>query len=70
MSISIIAGMFGPQEIIMILVIVLLLFGGRKIPELMKGLGKGMKEFKKASNDDEEEIEDKSKKDSGKISEK
>jgi len=72
MSISIIAGMFGPQEIIMILVIVLLLFGGRKIPELMKGLGKGMKEFKKASNDDEEEeIEDKSKKkDSDKISDK
>jgi len=64
MSISIIAGMFGPQEIILILVIVLLLFGGRKIPELMKGLGKGMKEFKKASNDDEEEeeIKDKSKK--------
>jgi len=63
MSILIIAGMFGPQEIILILVIVLLLFGGRKIPELMKGLGKGMKEFKKASNEDEEEeIEDKSKK--------
>jgi len=72
MIISIIAGMFGPQEIILILVIVLLLFGGRKIPELMKGLGKGMKEFKKASNDDEEEeIEDKSKKkNTDKISDK
>jgi len=72
MSILIIAGMFGPQEIILILVIVLLLFGGRKIPELMKGLGRGMKEFKKASNDDEEEeIEDKSKKkDPDKISDK
>ena len=63
MSILIIAGMFGPPEIILILVVVLLLFGGRKIPELMKGLGKGVKEFKKASNEDEEEeIEDKSKK--------
>lgn len=46
--------MFGPQEIIIILIIVLLLFGGRKIPELMKGLGKGMKEFKKATNEDED----------------
>jgi sec-independent protein translocase protein TatA len=36
----------GPTEIIIILVIVLLLFGGKKIPELMRGLGKGMKEFK------------------------
>jgi len=71
MSILIIAGMFGPQEIILILVIVLLLFGGRKIPELMKGLGKGMKEFKKASNDDDDEIDNKSKKkDSDKISDK
>ena len=39
----------GPLEIIVVLVIVLLMFGGRKIPELMKGLGKGMKEFKDAS---------------------
>jgi sec-independent protein translocase protein TatA len=39
----------GPMEIILILAVVLLLFGGRKIPELMKGLGQGMKEFKKAS---------------------
>ena len=37
----------GGTEIIIILVIVLLLFGGRKIPELMKGLGQGVKEFKK-----------------------
>jgi len=54
---SIILGMFGPQEIIIILVIVLLLFGGRKIPELMKGLGKGMKEFKKASSEDDDDDE-------------
>lgn len=39
----------GTMEIILILAVVLLLFGGKKIPELMKGLGKGMKEFKDAS---------------------
>ena len=66
MYLSIIAGMFGPQEIIIILIIVLLLFGGRKIPELMKGLGKGMKEFKKATADDDDEP---SSKDKDKISE-
>jgi len=43
----------GPTEIIIILVIIVLLFGGRKIPELMKGLGKGIKEFKDASKGDE-----------------
>ncbi len=40
----------GTGEIILILAALLLLFGGKKIPELMKGLGKGMKEFKDASN--------------------
>jgi sec-independent protein translocase protein TatA len=39
----------GPTEIILVLVIVLLFFGGKKIPELMRGLGQGMKEFKDAS---------------------
>jgi sec-independent protein translocase protein TatA len=42
-------GKFGPTEIILTLAIVLLFFGGKKIPELMKGLGKGVKEFKDAS---------------------
>jgi sec-independent protein translocase protein TatA len=42
-------GKFGMMEIILILAIVVLLFGGKKIPELMKGLGKGIKEFKDAS---------------------
>jgi sec-independent protein translocase protein TatA len=45
-------GNFGATEIILILVVVVLLFGGRKIPELMKGIGQGMKEFKKASKFD------------------
>ena len=49
----------GPTEIIVVLVIVLLLFGGRKIPELMKGLGKGMKEFKDAQKDDSEKLSEK-----------
>ncbi|RLD43691.1 MAG: twin-arginine translocase TatA/TatE family subunit [Bacteroidetes bacterium] len=52
---------FGPTEIIVILVIVLLLFGGKKIPELMKGVGKGINEFKKGTK--EEDKEDKDKKD-------
>ena len=41
-------GKFGATEILVILAVVLLLFGGKKIPELMKGLGKGMREFKDA----------------------
>lgn len=42
----------GPGAIVLILLVVVLLFGGKKIPELMKGLGKGMKEFKDASQGD------------------
>ena len=44
-------GGLGAPEIILILAVVLLLFGGRKIPELMRGLGKGVKEFKDATNE-------------------
>ena len=44
-----ILGVFGPWQMIAILAVALLLFGGKKIPELMKGLGKGVKEFKDAS---------------------
>ena len=47
----------GPMEIILIVLIVVILFGGRKIPELMKGVGQGMKEFKKATKDEEKEPE-------------
>lgn len=49
-------GVIGGPEIIVILLIVLVLFGGKKIPELMKGLGKGVKEYKKAMNGVEEKI--------------
>jgi sec-independent protein translocase protein TatA len=43
----------GAPEIILIILVVVLLFGGRKIPELMRGLGQGMKEFKKAAREDD-----------------
>ncbi len=49
MFLQIILGILGGQEVIIIALILLLLFGGRKIPELMKGLGKGIREFKDAS---------------------
>ena len=51
-------GVLGTQEIIIILVIVLLLFGGRKIPELMRGLGRGVREFNDAKNNVRKELED------------
>lgn len=54
MNLDVILIALGPTEIILIVLVVVLLFGGRKIPELMRGLGQGMKEFKKASNVDEE----------------
>ena len=46
-------GIMGPNQMIIILVVVLLLFGGRKIPELMRGLGRGVKEFKDGVADEE-----------------
>lgn len=49
----ILLGILGGQEILLIFIIVLLLFGGRKLPELMKGIGKGIKEFKNASKEDD-----------------
>ena len=51
-------GMVGPWQIAIIVVLVILLFGGRKIPELMKGIGQGMKEFKNATKKDDENLED------------
>lgn len=50
---SILLAGLGAPEIILIVVVVLLLFGGKKIPELMRGLGKGVKEFKSAQEGDE-----------------
>ena len=58
MILNIFLGMIGHWQIILILAIVLLLFGGRKIPELMKGLGGGLKEFKKAVKEEDKEDED------------
>jgi sec-independent protein translocase protein TatA len=49
----------GMPELFIILAIVLLLFGGKKLPGLMKGLGKGIKDFKDAKNDISKEIDDK-----------
>ncbi len=63
MNLFIIAGVVGPWQIVIVVALALLLFGGKKIPELMRGLGQGMKEFKKATKDDPEEET----KDQGKI---
>ncbi len=49
----------GAPQIILIVIVILLLFGGRKIPELMRGLGSGIKEFKDASKEDKKEDDDK-----------
>ena len=49
---------FGYWEIILIVLVILLLFGGKKIPELMKGLGKGVKSFKEGMNEVEKEIKE------------
>jgi len=48
----------GVREMLLILVIVILLFGGRKIPELFRGIGKGIREFKDAKNDKKEKTEE------------
>ena len=62
MELLIILGIPGPWQIILIVLVVLLLFGGRKIPELMKGLGQGMKEFKKATKEETKTEDDQNKK--------
>jgi sec-independent protein translocase protein TatA len=50
---------FGPMQIVVVVLVVLLLFGGKKIPELMRGLGSGIKEFKDASKDDVKDVDPK-----------
>jgi sec-independent protein translocase protein TatA len=62
MSLYILPLVMGPWQIVLIALAILLLWGGKKIPELMKGLGGGIKEFKKASREDDDsqkEIEEK-----------
>jgi len=63
MNLFIIAGIAGPWQIVIVVALALLFFGGKKIPELMKGLGQGMKEFKKATRDvvEDEETKDQEK---------
>lgn len=56
---SIFFGFMGGYEWVLILLAVLLLFGGKKIPELMRGLGSGIKEFKDATKSDSDKIENK-----------
>ena len=50
-------GSIGPTELIIIFVIILLIFGGKKLPELAKGLGKGIREFKKATKEVQDELD-------------
>jgi sec-independent protein translocase protein TatA len=57
------AGWIGTPEIIIIVVVILLLFGGKKIPELMRGMGKGIKEFKEGIADDTNKDKNKSEND-------
>ena len=58
--------MLGTWEIVAIVLVILLLFGGKKIPELMKGLGKGVKSFKQGMNEVEKEIKELDEEDSKK----
>jgi sec-independent protein translocase protein TatA len=58
MSSTLLLAMPGGSEMILIVAVVLLMFGGKKIPELMKGLGKGMREFKDAKDNVKNEIEE------------
>lgn len=55
---TLLIGMPGPSELIWILILVLVLFGGKKIPELMRGLGQGIREFNNAKSNIESEIKE------------
>ncbi|RUA24102.1 MAG: twin-arginine translocase TatA/TatE family subunit [Bacteroidetes bacterium] len=57
---NILLGFMGGYEVVIVLVIIVLLFGGRKIPELMRGVGKGIKEFKEGTKEaDNEKVDEK-----------
>ena len=58
LPLSILLGVIGPWQIVLVVVVLLLLFGGKKIPELMRGLGQGMKEFKNAKDGVEDKKDD------------
>jgi sec-independent protein translocase protein TatA len=58
MNLALLLGMIGPWQVVLIVLGILLLFGGKKIPELMRGLGKGMSEFKKGKEEGNEKKED------------
>ncbi len=62
--------MFGTWEIVLIVLVIVLLFGGKKIPELMKGLGKGVRSFKEGVNEVEKEVNEAVKEDTPKKEEK
>jgi len=57
-ALTIFLGMVGPWQIGIIVLVILLLFGGKKIPEMMRGLGSGIKEFKDASKEDNQPLGD------------
>jgi sec-independent protein translocase protein TatA len=61
MNISIFLGVIGPWQIALVVALVLLLFGGKKLPELMKGIGQGIREFKDAKDGSKDELPKKNK---------
>jgi sec-independent protein translocase protein TatA len=52
MNLFVLAGVIGPEQLLIIVLLALIFFGGKKIPEMMKGIGQGIKEFKNASKED------------------
>lgn len=62
MDLTILLGMIGPWQIVIIVAVLILLFGAKKIPDLMKGFGKGIKEFKDATKENDEDQVDSEKK--------
>jgi sec-independent protein translocase protein TatA len=58
-ALQIFLGVVGPWQVILIIAVLLLLFGGKKIPELMRGLGNGLREFKNASKEEPKKTSEK-----------